>query len=533
MMRQPTIPILATLIIVITFGQACIREKKDPAAAAEQADANSSQRKSPPPSSIADAIAQDLTKEVQAQKPPKTKATLIPILQRFKNYIPKDTVLLVAVDLEQWDDLVQASMMISPELLNFPEEKINRMMDELFAFQKARLGIAVKSANAAMVFLTATSDLGLVFRGDLEYQGAGEGQVEGLRTINLPNMPEFPILDLPGFGLMMYVEGETSLADYVKAMKASESIEEARYQAFEEGFETLEGAWFGAMVDLRNKLFEDSDLKKNIDFPLPEVALLMLNQDMMHLSVKGSEDTLDTLEHMVELGKIQAEAVIGMAKAKLNTLDIFEGSMVIIADHLFEDIFQKLAPKRGDGELVFKLKTQSWLVIPVLGITTAIAIPSFIKYLKKSRASEAEKNVAAISSAAANYFCEKHNDPKTAQPLPPHFPTTDGLIAPQGCCKDLGGLDQDGDGLCDPDITRWEVSPWGALGFKLTKAHYFSYEFKSNRMTANDATFTISAYGDLDCDGVRSTFMQAGKGVVDGDKCDVLLDPIQVLEGLE
>ena len=41
--------------------------------------------------------------------------------------------------------------------------------------------------------------------------------------------------------------------------------------------------------------------------------------------------------------------------------------------------------------------------------------------------------------------------------------------------------------------------------------HYFAYEFDSSG-TLSDARMTATAYGDLDCDGVWSTFQKLAFG---------------------
>jgi hypothetical protein len=51
---------------------------------------------------------------------------------------------------------------------------------------------------------------------------------------------------------------------------------------------------------------------------------------------------------------------------------------------------------------------------------------------------------------------------------------------------------------------------WSELDFGLRDPHWYSYQFDSSGIAAS-AQFTASAFGDLDCDGVHSTFVRFGR----------------------
>ena len=42
--------------------------------------------------------------------------------------------------------------------------------------------------------------------------------------------------------------------------------------------------------------------------------------------------------------------------------------------------------------------------------------------------------------------------------------------------------------------------------------HYYVYEIESKGL-GSEAMFTVSAYGDLDCDGTMSTYRRVGVGI--------------------
>jgi hypothetical protein len=121
------------------------------------------------------------------------------------------------------------------------------------------------------------------------------------------------------------------------------------------------------------------------------------------------------------------------------------------------------------------------------GILASIAIPSFVGYLRRARASEAEAFVSEIFSDAVSYHDVNGQ-------LPASTPLTPALR----CCENP-------DGRCPPDPAMWADPSWQALGFSVSDPIYYQYQ-----LVSDGATFTARALGDLDCDGVYSTFERAG-----------------------
>lgn len=77
-----------------------------------------------------------------------------------------------------------------------------------------------------------------------------------------------------------------------------------------------------------------------------------------------------------------------------------------------------------------------------------------------------------------------------------------------------------------PESSLWETGGWKELGFSMNQPFRYQYQIISSGKGPN-AKFTIRAHGDLDCDGVWSTYELwgaiDGKGKVhnfDGKKFD-------------
>ena len=65
-----------------------------------------------------------------------------------------------------------------------------------------------------------------------------------------------------------------------------------------------------------------------------------------------------------------------------------------------------------------------------------------------------------------------------------------------------------------PAPNTWKSSVWRALDFELLGPHRYAYEVEMSGEGA-PLGFTARAVGDLDCDGVLSTFEQ--RGAVDSE----------------
>ncbi len=178
------------------------------------------------------------------------------------------------------------------------------------------------------------------------------------------------------------------------------------------------------------------------------------------------------------------------------------------------------------------------IVVAILGILAAIAIPALTKYMRRSKTSEARIQLAKIFDATAAYFNEEHVQRGETKLLGQGGAITD--AAPHKCPHRVGEegsgqatitpeIDLDCNegpgGRCVPavgggsgggyyDMSYWTNNPvWNALNFQQEQGHFFHYNFKhSNVLTGfGSCQFTAQAFGDLDGDkNVFSTYERSG-----------------------
>jgi len=152
------------------------------------------------------------------------------------------------------------------------------------------------------------------------------------------------------------------------------------------------------------------------------------------------------------------------------------------------------------------------IVVAVIGVLAAIAIPNFMKYIRKSKTSEAREQLSKMYAQARVYYLETYGAREAGGIVLHQFPGTIPLTPAVTCCR--------GQGInrCPPEPSQWTAPTWVALHFSINDPHYYRYEFISSG-TGVDARFTARARGDLDCDGIESTFEMYG--AVTSDSGDI------------
>jgi len=155
------------------------------------------------------------------------------------------------------------------------------------------------------------------------------------------------------------------------------------------------------------------------------------------------------------------------------------------------------------------------IVVAIIGILAAIAIPAFVKYLKQTKTSEAGLNLKTLGDGAASYYQAEHLD-TDGQPVNRQFPTTDytesntaEVEMPTGAVS--AGNKKTADNFTDP--------AWTALKFQISKPAYYRYTYTpANGATAADEdSYGSVAEGDLDGDAVTSQFTVNGSSNANGE----------------
>lgn len=139
------------------------------------------------------------------------------------------------------------------------------------------------------------------------------------------------------------------------------------------------------------------------------------------------------------------------------------------------------------------------IVVAILGILAAVAVPAFLKYTKRSKTSEATMNLRKLYDGSVTRFSMQYASDSGevfGHGFPCNIPLTP--VAPPGTTK------------VTTNEATWNSLGWSSLSFAVTDPHLYAYQYNGNCQLNNDAQFTASAFGDLDGDSVWSTFVRFG-----------------------
>ncbi len=138
------------------------------------------------------------------------------------------------------------------------------------------------------------------------------------------------------------------------------------------------------------------------------------------------------------------------------------------------------------------------IVVAILGVLAAVAIPTFTTYVARSKSAEAVTNLNQLFKSAASYYASDLN----AKGM--------GATATGNCTVEDGGPEP-----ATPSSRKQQFVSSGhrslqALRFRIGDYVYFSYGLRgvgeSCGHSANEILYTFYANGDLDEDGELSTF---------------------------
>jgi type IV pilus assembly protein PilA len=177
--------------------------------------------------------------------------------------------------------------------------------------------------------------------------------------------------------------------------------------------------------------------------------------------------------------------------------DVATGVGAIVTYHeavaFWKEFQPKLVGDRLAGQYQLpKLDAGSGALVAIVGVLSAVAIPAFMKYVRRSKTIEATANLRRLADESIAYY-ESHRKNKGFT-----FPASTEWTPQRNCCGQPGDK-------CAPDASVWKGKTWTALNFSVNDPHYYQYRVQSSGKGKTARTI-VEARGDLDCDGTFSSF---------------------------
>ena len=421
------------------------------------------------------------------------------------DFLPDGVGMIVSVDVGGLTD--QAFVELGKLLgVKGKDEETRRAMGD---FLRQRLGLDIFRAGTVTVFEYEESFAAIV-SGPAEALGSAKGKAENRGGVELR---------LTQSGVWTAIVKDRVVVGEKKAVIAF-------IDANTDGGKTLAGTEAGLrFLEMTDKL-GPGDLVAALDSALLEVIPELLPGARVDgigyamdlekgavVLVKANAITRKLLVAKLKESRNVARDLIDHAKKEMEWMDLHQGLAVIYADRHLDRFFELFTPVEDGDYLTIRMEGQSSSMVAALSSMSVIAVPAFVKYMRKAKTAEAIDLLDKIYKGAADYYATPRVNAAKVERMACQFPAPQPPTPAAGtCCAAFGGPDADGNGRCDPNPDNWASATWSALRFQIPEEHHFVYSFDTNGKTGTDAVFTASAFADLDCDGIMSTFQRYGKG---------------------
>ena len=263
-----------------------------------------------------------------------------------------------------------------------------------------------------------------------------------------------------------------------------------------------------------------------LPFKLPvSLGSTLINLDtkaQLRIAVSGSPEALQQARLLVRglLGALH-QKMESRKHRLVATGPLLDALLSILVSAHAGMLHDALALKIAGGQMALNLDLSRFAgTMMLLGVLSAVAIPAFLKYMRRARATEAPHQLRRLQQSARMAYETQRQG--TAGGKCPALPMAVDWTPTKTACdypsQRYPGLAAD-----------WKQPTWAWLRFRLEVPHYDQY-----RVVTHDKTLRLEARGDLNCNGRTSLFRLSGRIARVGARCALHFNPqMQIEDELE
>ncbi len=448
-------------------------------------------------------LGEDVTKQKAAAETA-PNADLSTLVRKYARWLPGDSLIVGAIDVEASIDAMMN--MYNPYGVEADETSRKRraaLMKDLSALSAERLGMDLTGASV-LIFGVGIMGPSVVVLG-VEPRAEDAADVEGVQAFQIvPRHPEDEELtkDLEYIPWAMALpDGEGVVLFPTKArlegLASIEDISLAKSDRLERYMKTLGEAkgYFAFVGDVAFVANFAGATETKMGFPPPKFGALSVG-DEVTVKLTGDEAGLAKLETLRKTQQAELVKLLEAEYAKRADQNGLLAAATIVGHHGNGMLDDALLVEQTGDRLTYSFPSIYGGVF-FIGVGAAIAIPAFLRSIKKSKAAEAEITVAQITSqvAAATMSSKGCTFPAT--------PKATGEV-PTGGSK----------------LLPTNVDPgWKTLGASFDEPRYFAYDAR-----VEDGQFVVRAQADFKAGGPMHT-VEAFVSIDSTDGCMANVSP--------
>lgn len=406
---------------------------------------------------------------------------------------------------------------------------IEAMRSELDTLMRDRLGVTLTAADRATAFFLPDEGVAVVLEGvEGSLRGQAAGKVHGVALYTV----EGATVAMHRGELVVGERGAVERAITVATGQRA-SLRDSSRPLRDVLVQRSEGAHMVAAVDVAAL---PPELRGQVEGLGVEQATLSYGSAGIRAAAYGRPEALESLRAEVVKNLERVGEANDRAYEEARRGDgVWSAMPAIVAHYQWKHVHGLLSPVLEGRRLSLEVPVQlddPMLVTAFAGVAAAIAIPALTKYMRRSKTAEARVGIAHMFDSVAVFFNEERiRDGKLTQVDPAEAATfhrcpSDGrLIGEAGPTPPLSLRCGEGpNGMCVPvqgeprgpgeySVDLWHDDPvWRELNFVRDQPHAFHYGLRwaNDPRGFGNCMFTAQAFGDLDDDGLFSTYERAG-----------------------